>query len=433
MRVLMLTQVLPYPLDSGPRFKTYHILKYLAGRHEVTLVSFVRASDSPDAVDHLKGLCHAVHTVPITRSLLRDIGYAIAGLATNRPFLMLRDERRAMRALVRQLGAQGNGRPYFDVVHADQLNMATYALEVPAARRVLGEHDVAWALWRRICTTLPPGPKRWLLEREWRLLRRYQRDISRHFDTILTVSEEDRAAMAEVVADPSRIEVLPIAIDPGPGPIPREPDGPHILHLGTMFYLPNADAVLWFASQVYPRIRARLPQVRFTVVGANPPPEVRALADPPAGIAVTGYVPDVEPIIRRSSVLVVPLRAGSGIRVKILNALAQGLPVVTTSVGCEGLATAPGRDLLVADTAEDFAEAVLRVLTDEALARSLAASGRRLVEQMYDYRVVCRKLDDVYRGAWMEPGDHGNVTLSAATSLDALEIELLGSAQHDRP
>ncbi len=396
MRVLLLTQVLPYPLDSGPRFKTYHILKYLAERHEVTLASFTRAEDDQRAIDHLKGLCRAVYTVPMTRSAVQDAGYLLASLLTHRPFVMLRDERRAMHALVRRLGAQGHGRPYFDVVHADQLNMATYALDVPATRRVLGEHDVAWALWRRICATLPPGPKRWLLEREWRLLRRYQRDISRHFDAILTVSEVDRAAMAEVVADPSRIEVLPIAIDPGPGPIPREPDGPHILHLGTMFYLPNTDAVLWFASQVYPRIRARLPQVRFSIVGTHPPPEVRALANTDTGINVTGYVPDVEPIIRRSSVLVVPLRAGSGMRVKILNALAQGLPVVTTTLGYEGIAAVPGRDLLVADTPEAFAEAVVRVLTDETLARSLATNGRRLIEQHYDYRVVCRKLDDVY-------------------------------------
>lgn len=404
MRVLLLTQVLPYPLDSGPRFQTYHILKYLAEHHEVTLASFIRVEDDPGAIDHLKGLCHAVYTVPMTRSAVQDAAYLLASLVTGRPFVMLRDERRAMRALVRQLADGGLPssvpRPPspFDMVHADQLNMATYALDVPARRRVLGEHDVAWALWRRICATLPPGPKRWLLEREWRLLRRYQRDISRHFDTILTVSEEDRAAMAEVVADPSRIEVLPIAIDPGPGPLPRQPDGPHILHLGTMFYLPNADAVLWFASQVYPRIRARLPQVRFSIVGPHPPPEVRALANPDTGISVTGYVPDVAPIIRRSSVLVVPLRAGSGMRVKILNALAQGLPVVTTTLGYEGIAAVPGRDLLVADTPEAFAEAVLRVLTDEALARSLAANGRRLIEQRYDYRIVCRKLDDIYRG-----------------------------------
>jgi len=419
MRVLMLTQVLPYPLDSGPRFKTYHILKYLAEQHEVTLVSFVRDSDTPAAVDHLKGLCSAVQTVPMTRSRVRDAGYMLASLALNRSFLMLRDERRAMRSLIRQVVAE-NGP--FDVVHADQLNMATYALDVPAARRVLGEHDVAWALWRRICATLPQGPKRWLLEREWRLLRRYQHAISRRFDAILTVSEADRAALAGVVDDPAKIEVLPIAIDPGDGPLARDPDGPHILHLGTMFYLPNADAVLWFASQVYPRIRARLPQVRFTVVGANPPPEVRALADPQAGIAVTGYVPDVEPIIRHSSVLVVPLRAGSGIRVKILNALAQGLPVVTTTVGCEGIAVVPGRDLLVADMAEDFAEAVLRVLTDEALARSLAANGRRLVEQMYDYRVVCRKLDDIYRrsGQWSDQ-DRARQRAAEEVALDGKE------------
>jgi len=398
MRILMITQVLPYPLDSGPKFKTYHVLKYLAERHEVTLASFVREDDDPRALAHLEGLCQAVHTAPMTRSRLQDMGFMLASLATNRPFLMLRDERRAMRAILRRIAGPQDGHtqpPSFDVVYADQLNMAAYALGVPARRRVLDEHNVLWALCRRICATLPQGPKRWALEREWRLLRRYEREMTRRFDLILTVSQEDKAALAEVADGPAQIEVLPIAIDPGDGPLPRDPTGPHILHLGTMFWPPNADGVLWFAREVYPRIRARLPQVRFSVVGADPPAEVRALSAQDASIAVTGYVADAQPILQKSSVLVVPLRAGGGMRVKVLNALAQGLPVVTTTIGCEGIAVVPGRDLLVADTPEAFAEAVLRVLTDEELARTLAANGRHLVEQKYDYRIVCQKLEAI--------------------------------------
>lgn len=398
MRVLMLTQVLPYPLDSGPKFKTYHVLKYLAARHEVTLVSFVREDDDPRALAHLQSLCQAVYTAPMRRSRLQDAGFMLASLATNHPFLMLRDERPTMRAVLRQVAGPQDGyrQPHgFDVVYADQLNMATYALGVPAGRRVLDEHNVLWALCQRICATLPQGPKRWALEREWRLLRRYEREMTRRFDLILTVSEEDKAALAEIADGPARIEVLPIAIDPGDGPLPRDPAGPHILHLGTMFWPPNVDGVLWFAREVYPRLRARLPQVRFSVVGADPPPEVRALSAEDASIAVTGYVADTQPIIQKSSVLVVPLRAGGGMRVKILNALAQGLPVVTTTIGCEGIAVVPGHDLLVADTPEEFAEAVWRVLTDEGLACALVANGRRLVEQKYDYRVVCRKLEAI--------------------------------------
>lgn len=398
MHILMLTQVLPYPLDSGPKFKTYHVLKYLAERHEVTLVSFVREDDDPRALAHLQSLCQAVYTAPMKRSRLQDAGFMLASLATNRPFLMLRDERPAMRTILQRVAGAQDGRkqpPGFDVVYADQLNMAAYALGVPGRRRVLDEHNILWALCRRICATLPQGPKRWALEREWRLLRRYEREMTHRFDLILTVSEEDKAALAEIADGPAQIEVLPIAIDPGPGPLSRNPTEPHILHLGTMFWPPNVDGVLWFAHEVYPRIRARLPQVRFSIVGADPPPEVRALSAQDASIAVTGYVADAQPIIQKSSVLVVPLRAGGGMRVKILNALAQGLPVVTTTIGCEGIAVVPERDLLVADTPEEFAEAVLRVLMEEELARALAAHGRRLVEEKYDYRVVCRKLEAI--------------------------------------
>jgi glycosyltransferase involved in cell wall biosynthesis len=409
MRILVLTQVLPYPLDSGPKFKTYYVLKCLAARHEVTLASFARPDDDPCALDHLKTVVHAVHTAPMTRSPIQDGRFMLQSLATNRPFLMLRDERSAMRALLRQLtgnGAPGTqdgnhrfsglGPPPFDGVYADQLNMAMYALNVPAARRVLDEHNVLWALCKRICATLPHGPRRWALEREWRLLREYEREMSRRFNAILTVSEADRTALAEVADGPARLEVMPIAIDPGGYVIPRQPTEPHILHLGTMFWPPNSDAVLWFAREIYPRIQARLPAVRFSIVGAHPPPEVCALAAGDASITVTGYVPDTEPILRRSSLLVVPLRAGGGMRVKILNALAQGLPIVTTTIGYEGIAAVPGRDLLVADTPEAFAAACLRVLTDEALAQTLAANGRGLVEQVYDYRVVCKTLDEIF-------------------------------------
>ena len=151
MRVLLLTQVLPYPPDSGPKVKTYHVLKYLAQKHQVTLVSFVRETDKPEYIQHLETLCERVIIVPISRVPLRDLIFLGKSLLTGQTWMMLRDERPEMRAALQDLAATTQ----FDVVHADQLNMAQYALPFSKSRKVLDLHNALWILYRRMAATLP--------------------------------------------------------------------------------------------------------------------------------------------------------------------------------------------------------------------------------------------------------------------------------------
>jgi glycosyltransferase involved in cell wall biosynthesis len=166
-----------------------------------------------------------------------------------------------------------------------------------------------------------------------------------------------------------------------------------------MYWPPNIDGVLWFIHEVWPLIRERKPGVQFDVVGSRPPREIIALGGDERGINVTGYVPVPTPYLQRAALMVVPLRAGGGMRVKILNAMAQGLPIVSTTLGYEGIAVTPGEDILVGDTSEKFAAAVLRLLEDANLAACLAANGRHLVEEKYDYRRACIPLNEVYARA----------------------------------
>ncbi len=393
MQILLLTQVLPYPPDSGPKVKTYNLIKYLARHHSVTLASFVRGDQSAE-VAHLRRYCRAVHTVPMERGLRRDGWAMVRSLLTGQPWMMVRDDRRAMRRLVDRLAAQIP----FDVAHADQLNMAQYAARVDGARHLLDAHNALWRLYRRLAATMGPGPKKWLLERDWRLLKGYEGRIVRHFDAVLAVTEEDRRDLLEAAGTPREIAVIPIAVDTDEvRPVVRHPDANHILHVGTMYWPPNIDAVRWFLREVYPLIRRRRPDVRFDVVGSRPPADLQALNEEGIGVHVTGYVADLTPYLEQAGVFIVPLRAGSGMRVKILNALAQGLPIVSTTVGAEGIAVTDGEHLLLADEPADFAEAVLRLLEDPALAARLGANGRRLAEEVYDYRVAYRPLDQVYR------------------------------------
>jgi len=390
-QVLLLTQVLPYPPDSGPKVKTWNVLKYLIQHNDVTLVSFVRGDQSAE-ISHLKEYCRAVYTIPIERGAIRDIWYMLQSFWTHQPFLMVRDDRKEMRDLIDHLATETQ----FDVVHADQHNMCQYAQRVPKAHKILDAHNALWVLYKRLADTMSLGPKKLLLNRDWRLLKTYEGELCRSFDTVLAVSQEDLTALNEAAQTKLQAKVIPIAVDTDEvGFVAREPTANHILHIGTMYWPPNIDGILWFINEVYPYILEKYPDIKFDVVGSRPPQEILDHHDT-NGINVTGYVEDPTPYYQQTGVMIVPLRAGGGMRVKILNALSQGLPMVSTTLGAEGIRVESGKHLLIADTPQAFASAVLKLLDDPALAATLGENGRHLIKTQYDYRVACRPLDTIY-------------------------------------
>jgi len=410
-RVLLLTQVLPYPLDSGAKVRAYHMLCHLARQHEVTLVSFTRDDDRPEALAHLRACCHAVHVVPIRRSLARNAWAAARGLITGLPMTIMRDEAGDMVALLRRLAREA---PY-DVVHADQTSMARYgrlAARFGAQHRaphrpatLLDEHNAIYLLVRRMADTEANPLRRAVMRREARAFARFEADMSRAYDALLTVIPEDKDRLLALLPPGERerasakFAVVPISVDPGEVAPVAHPDGgpPTVVHVGTMFWPPNVHGVLWFAREVLPLVRRQMPEARFVVVGKNPPPEVLALTDDPR-VDVTGYVPDAGLVahLERATAFAVPLHAGGGMRVKILDAWLWGLPVISTSIGAEGIEVVDGENLLIADGALAFAEATVRALTDRALNARLRANGRAWVETHYAYPVVYRKVDQVY-------------------------------------
>jgi len=256
-----------------------------------------------------------------------------------------------------------------------------------------------------------------LIRDEIRRVMHYEGMLVERFDHTFAVTEIDRqmllTATNEIapvpVVDPEavpfhqpglaeRILVIPIAIDCHElRPVQRPRDTANILTLGTLHYPPNADGIRWFVREVFPLVGQQTPQAHLTIIGKNPPADFLELAEKdPQRYTVTGYVPDLNPYLEQSAVMVVPVRAGSGMRVRILEAFARGMPVVTTSVGLEGIDAQPGRDVLVADTPAEFAEAVNRLLLDEDLRTQLAVNGRLLAESHYDWRIVLGRLDKVY-------------------------------------
>lgn len=368
------------------------MIKYLSLHHDVTLVSFVRGDQQHD-IEVLKKYCQEVHTVEMDRSIIKDGMALVRSMITGLPWLIARDSRSAMVDLIRSI----TNEQAFDVVHADQLNMAQYAAAVERGIKVIDEHNALWLLYRRMAGTMPSGPRKWLLNRDWRLLRTYEGQICRDFDSVLTVSEVDRDALTEVAGDKPKFTVIPIAVDTDEvAPVERAVDANRIVHIGTMFWPPNVDGILWFTREVLPIIRAEKPDVGFDIIGAKPPQEILNLGEVDPLINVTGYVEDTTPYQEKTGVLIVPVRAGGGMRVKILNALSQALPMVTTTIGCEGIAVEHGKHLLIADTPQEFAEAVIRLLDDRDAGQRLGENGRLLIQEQYDYRKVCAALEPAY-------------------------------------
>jgi glycosyltransferase involved in cell wall biosynthesis len=400
MRILFLSQLFPYPPDAGAKVRAYYTLRWLAEQHDVTLVAFTREDDPPAAIEHLRKFCREVHTLPMVRNRVRDGVALTRSLFRGESFIIRRDMVAEMYYLLRRLASERQ----FDVVHSDQLWMAQYALCVkhmqPAVRLVLDEHNACYQIFERLVQRERSPIKRWLWSREARLLRQYEGDICNRFDRVVTVTEDDRRILVELsqqnAGNSCIFTTIPICLDSRLHPvvIPRG-DGMNVLHLGTMFWPPNVEGVLWFARQIWPQVVAEIPQARFSILGKNPPSEIQVLDDE-TQIDVIGYVSDPRPWLERTGVFIVPLLSGGGMRVKIIDAWRWGLPVVSTTIGAEGIAYQVGENILIADSPEEFIAMIVKVLRDKELSQSLRVNGRLWVETHYDWRSAYPAWDEVY-------------------------------------
>jgi glycosyltransferase involved in cell wall biosynthesis len=286
---------------------------------------------------------------------------------------------------------------HFDAVHADQLSMAHYAVSLKM-RRILDEHNAVWTITKRMSENESNVLKRAILANEAKVLQAHEAQLMAQFDQVITVTQEDaRALTFPGVRLGAPFKIIPICIDPSAvQPRAVQPSSANIIFLGGMFYPPNVDGVLWFARQVLPLVWLRSPKSKFYVVGARPAPAIVELGRRDARIVVTGYAEDATSYLEDSAVFVVPLRAGGGMRVKILDAWARGLPIVTTSLGCEGIAVSPNENLVVADTPETFAASVLDLMSDPSRALKLGQRGREWVREHFDWQRIYPAFDAVY-------------------------------------
>jgi GT2 family glycosyltransferase/glycosyltransferase involved in cell wall biosynthesis/SAM-dependent methyltransferase len=390
LKVTMVSPYHLYPVQHGGAVRMYQVLRELARRgHDVSLVGFVDTEEQRQAGRHLGEFCGEV------RLLVRG-----AGPARTPGSLVPWPVREFDRPDLRRELAQHLERKDPDVLQVEYTHLAPYASPSPRRVSCLTEHDVAFvSLYRhaRVQASRAAAAGYYL---EYLRMFRYELAALKAFDVVFTVSAQDAALLRPYLGGSVRVsDRAPIGADvDGLGRVERRPGPPTLLFVGNCAHTPNVDAVTFLAREILPELHRRAPEVRVVIAGAHPPEAIRRLADDPR-IQVPGFVPDLAPHYAVATALVSPVRVASGVRVKVLEAFAARVPVVSTSMGAEGIEVVADRHLLIGDTPEAFVDQTLRLLREPELGARLAANARELVERTYGWRAIVDALEEEYRAA----------------------------------
>ncbi|MHB1296943.1 MAG: glycosyltransferase family 4 protein [Gemmatimonadaceae bacterium] len=387
-RLLLLSQTLPFPPDGGVNIRIYNILRLLARHHDVTLLCFMRRAErqAPGAVAAgIAGLLPyadvAVFPIPQEYSRLRLVWDHLRSVTMRRAYTWYAYDSRAFGARLGTLLAERR----FDVAQLDSLDLARYLPALTGTPVVCVHHNVESTLLHRRAQLERSAVRRWYLHHQARLLARLERHWCSRVALNVAVSDADRLAL-QSAAPGGTYTTVPNGVDTDRfQPVRAAERG--IVSTGGLNWFPNADALRHFCDDILPRVRALAPATDVRWIGrADDIDRERVWSE--SLVELTGYVDDIRPLVREAACFVVPLRVGGGTRLKILDAWAMGKAVVSTSVGCEGLQAVDGRNILIRDDPQEFAEAVVQVLGDQALRARLGAAGRRTVEETYSWDVI---------------------------------------------
>jgi sugar transferase (PEP-CTERM/EpsH1 system associated) len=394
MRVLWIKSHTLLPLDTGGKLRTWHLLRHLAERHDITYVGCATPDQRSEHVQGMREVARAIHVIPGSsppKGSLRFYADAALHLLDPLPYAVAKYRSRAFARRIEAILREQT----FDVIVCD---FVTPAVNVPRrlpCPAVVFTHNVEAEIWRRHAATQTGRLQRVLYGIQHRRMLRFERRTLERFDGVLAVSAADRDTFGrlypEAVGEPAH--VVPTGVDTRFfAPTARAAASRSLVFTGSMDWLPNEDAMVFFCREVLPLIRREEPDVTLSIVGRAPTPTVARLAQQ-AGIVVTGRVDDVRPYMAEAAVYIVPLRVGGGTRLKIFEAMSMAKAVVSTTVGAEGLPVTDGAHLLLADDPASFAAAVLRLLRDTDERHRLGVSARALVER-YDWAEVATSLEE---------------------------------------
>jgi glycosyltransferase involved in cell wall biosynthesis len=399
MNILFLSTRSPYPLVSGHTLRTYHILEGAARKHNVILVTFVQVPDlelKEENLEHLRGLCHAVYLfeIPVDVSRYKFVSSLFLNLFSKWPFVARKYDVLAFREKIREIIIKEN----IDLVHVDMLPLTVYVNEFEHIPRILVNHNVESVRLHRWVQTESNFLKKVYLGIQWLKLKSFEIAAINKYNSCVAVSEQDKKILKDMGACDS-LSVVPNGTDTTffkPSGVKTKKKS--VLWFGHMDVHTNKDAVLYFWRKMYPLLRRQYPEVEVSFVGTAPPKEIADAAKRNSHVVVTGFVDDIRPYVDEAAVVVIPMRIGSGTRVKILDAMAMGKAIVSTSVGCEGLKVADGENILIADEPEDFVRKIILILTNDRLLQKISESALNLAKE-YDWEHIYKIQEQVYQDA----------------------------------
>lgn len=392
MKILMLTPYLPYPLHSGGQIRTYNFLKQLSSKHQVTLFALIKDDDEKKYIPILNQFCQDVQVFkrskkPFTwRNILKT---AISSY----PFLVIRNYVGEVKSAV----ATELKRNHYDLIHAETFYMMPHlpATTVPV---LLVEQTIEYLGYEsyaaHACWMLKP-----ILNFDIKKIKYWETHYWQTCTKLVVMSKEDKNYILRSIPDSSKIAVVENGVDTAwfKEKTRHEPKQPTLLSVGTFKWLPNVEAVRFLVDQIWPRIKSQVNHAQLWIVGASPTAEIRNLATKDAQITVTGDIPDIRDAFAGSHVLIAPVFSGKGTRYKILEALAAGTPVVATATAVEGLGVKHKQHVMISDQAEQMANHAIKLINSPADRLRLAKNGRQFVERNFDWQLISKKLDSIYR------------------------------------
>jgi sugar transferase (PEP-CTERM/EpsH1 system associated) len=384
MRILCLTSRLPYPPNRGDRLRAFHFIEHLSREHELSLVSFVAGEAERDHVAALETYCEAVHVVSMSPT--RSAVSVASNLWRPDPLQVLYYRSGAMQSLI----AEVTSRTAFDAAYVHLFRMAPYVEHLTGMYRIVDLTDV---ISKEISLSLPYRglASRLLYRMEKPRIARYERWVAQTFEESWLISEADRKLLA-AACPRANIRVVPNGVDLDwfhPTGQVREPNS--LIFVGHMGVFHNIDAAIHLVTDVLPLVREQIPDCRLKIVGADPDPQIRRLDHDPS-VTVTGFVPDLNEELNQAAVFVAPLRFAAGVQNKVLEAMAAGTPVVTTSLINEGLGAQADHELLVADDAVSTAEQIVLLLQDRERREQIGQAGRQFVVRNYRWTHVVERV-----------------------------------------
>jgi glycosyltransferase involved in cell wall biosynthesis len=390
------------PLDTGGKIRSYHILRELSRRHDVTFFTTYAKHDNDvhGELDHVfaKVIRHRLR-MPRLGGVGQIANYA-RDVVSGRPHQLLRYYSSEAASEMRRLLEIEK----FDVVVCDFLAAAAmipWRFPIP---KVLFTHNVEAIIWKRRGAVARNPFWKAICWREYRTTAVAERRYLNLADHVLTVSEKDRDSFAHTI-EPSKLTVIPTGVDLEYFQAGEQSEESNTLvFTGSMDWMPNQDGMFYFVKEILPRIRKRISNVSLLVVGRSPSRQLQELAKATENMEVTGRVEDIRPHVRRGAVYIVPLRVGGGTRLKIFEAMAMGKAVVSTSIGAEGLPIQHGRNIVIADSADEFASGVIEILQDPVRRRELGRAARQLVAQKYGWDAVGRHFESALKKS-MRPSE----------------------------